>query len=66
MKYTKTIESVGDASITEHTIEGDYEEVLALFAELEAKDAVEYHGTSLGQHLHVEFNNDFDNIEKYT
>lgn len=40
MKYTR-IEKVGNNSI-EHTVEGDYEEVLAIFTEMNAKDAVEY------------------------
>ncbi len=48
MKYTR-IEKAGDNSI-EHIVEGDYsrcslrphEEVLAIFTEMNAKDAVEY------------------------
>ncbi len=39
----RRLETVGNSSV-EHVVTGDYEEVLAIFTELQAKDAVEYHG----------------------
>lgn len=65
MIYRKLV-TRGEDTI-EHIIEGDYEEVLALFTELEAKDAVEYHGMNLVNHkVDIDWNNtqDLRDLEK--